>query len=98
MDKREEHPDRDVCWHIAKRPGKRRALGTSVLDRLTQRNERAKASLRAKVKHPFRVIKCQFGFRKVRLRGLAKNSMQLKMLCTLSNIWMARRHLLATAG
>ena len=98
VDKRPEHQGRDVTWHIAMRPGKRRVLGNSAIDRLTQKIERAKSSLRAKVEHPFRVIKCQFGFRKVRYRGLAKNTMHLKMLFTLSNIWMARRHLMAAAG
>ena len=98
VDKRPEHQGRDVTWHIAIRPGKRRVLGNSAIDRLTQKIERAKSSLRAKVEHPFRVIKCQFGFRKVRYRGLAKNTMHLNMLFTLSNIWMARRHLMAAAG
>lgn len=98
VDKRPEHQGRDVTWHIAMRPGKRRALGNSAIDRLTQNIERAKSSLRAKVEHPFRVIKCQFGFRKVRFRGLAKNTAHLKMLFTLSNIWMARRPLTAVAG
>jgi len=98
VDKRPEHQGRDVTWHIAMRPGKRRVLGNSAIDRLTQKIERAKSSLRAKVEHPFRVIKCQFGFRKVRYRGLAKNTMHLNMLFTLSNIWMARRHLMAAAG
>ncbi len=98
VDKRPEHQGRDVTWHIAMRPGKRRVLGNSAIDRLTQKIERAKSSLRAKVEHPFRVIKCQFGFRKVRYRGLAKNTMHLKMLFTLSHLWMARRHLMAAAG
>ncbi len=98
IEKRNEHQGRGVQWHIAMRPGKRRALGTSALDRLADSYERSKASLRAKVEHPFRVIKCQFGFRKVRYRGLAKNTAHVKMLFTLSNIWMARRHLMAAAG
>ena len=56
--------------------------------------EQMKASMRAKVKHPFRVIKCQFGFTKVRYKGLAKNTAQLVTLFALSNLWMARRHLI----
>ena len=86
VDIRPEHQGRDVAWLIAMRPGKRRALGNSAVDRLTQKIERAKSSLRAKVEHPFRVIKCQFGFRKVRYRGLAENTTHVKMLFTLSNI------------
>lgn len=63
-----------------------------------QRWERCKASLRAKVEHPFRVIKRQFGYAKVRYRGLAKNTAQVLTLFALSNLWMARRQLLQPTG
>jgi len=53
-----------------------------------------KASIRAKVEHPFRVIKRQFGFTKVRYRGLVKNTAQLVTLFALSNLWTARRQLM----
>jgi IS5 family transposase len=81
----------DVNWHVAMRPGKRKVLDKStpmgaILDQL----ERAKASIRAKVEHPFRVIKRQFGHVKVRYRGLAKNTAQLHTLFALSNLWMVR--------
>ena len=56
--------------------------------------EKLKASVRAKVEHPFRVVKCQFGFTKVRYKGLAKNTAQLFTLFALSNLWMARRQLM----
>lgn len=56
--------------------------------------EYLKASIRAKVQHPFRVIKRQFGFTKVRYRGLVKNTAQLVTLFALSNLWMARRQLM----
>ena len=59
--------------------------------------EQLKASVRAKVEHPFRVLKCQFGFTKVRYRGLAKNTAQLMTLFALSNLWMARGTLLQRA-
>jgi IS5 family transposase len=49
------------------------------------------------VEHPFRVIKRQFGYVKVRYRGLAKNTAQLITLFALSNIWMARGRLLQRA-
>ena len=65
---------------------------------LLRKIEKAKARVRAKVEHPFRVIKRQFGYTKVRFRGLAKNTAQLVTLFALSNLWMARRHLLAGAG
>jgi IS5 family transposase len=48
--------------------------------------------------HPFRVIKQQFGYAKVRYRGLAKNTARLTMLFALSNLWMARRQLLSSQG
>ena len=56
-----------------------------------------KASVRAKVEHPFRVIKRQFGLAKVRFRGLAKNTAHVVTLFALSNLWMARQQLLAVA-
>src|SRR5690606_36672442 len=81
-------------WHVAMRPGKRRALDPSnPADAIIDEIERLKASVRAKVEHPFRVIKRQFGFVKVRYRGLAKNTAQLTTLFALSNLWMARREL-----
>ena len=88
-----------VDWHVAMRPGKRRALNKqSPWGRLLDKAEQVKASVRAKVEHPFRVIKCQFGFTKVRYKGLAKNTAQLMTLFALSNVWMARRHLLGARG
>jgi IS5 family transposase len=84
-----------VVWHVAMRPGKRRALDKSrASHRLVDEVERIKASVRAKVEHPFRVIKCQFGFVKVRYRGLAKNTAKLITLFALSNLWMARKQLM----
>jgi len=97
--KREEAKDLDVDWHIAMRPGRRRALDPSrQVDRLLDKVEQLKASVRAKVEHPFRVVKQQFGYAKVRYRGLAKNTARLTMLFALSNVWMVRRQLLATQG
>ena len=86
-------------WHVAMRPGKRRALDRSrksnaIIDEI----ERIKASIRAKVEHPFRVIKRQFGFVKVRYRGLAKNTAQLTTLFALSNFWMSRHRLMPSVG
>jgi len=60
--------------------------------------ERRKASIRAKVEHPFRVIKRQFGLMKVRFRGLHKNTGHLLTLFALSNLWMARKKLMVTTG
>jgi transposase, IS5 family len=83
-------------WHVAMKPGKRRALGNSAYDRILERIEKLKAQVRARGEHAFRVVKRQFGYVKVRYQGLAKNTAQLHMLFALANIWMARRKLLAT--
>ena len=67
----------------------------SALYKAKRKIEKAKAQVRANVEHPFRVIKRQFGYTKVRFRGLAKNTAQLVTLFALSNLWMSRRYLLA---
>jgi IS5 family transposase len=92
-EKREEA--KGVRWQVAMRPGKRRALDkNSPWANLLDQAEQLKASVRAKVEHPFRVIKCQFGFTKVRYKGLAKNTAQLITLFALSNLWMTRKRIL----
>jgi IS5 family transposase len=97
VDKR--NPQLKVNWHVAMRPGKRKALDlNSELARDIDRVEQIKASIRAKVEHPFRVVKQQFGYAKVRYRGLAKNTARLTMLFALSNLWMARRQLMGSQG
>jgi IS5 family transposase len=86
-------------WYVAMRPGKRRLLDLKRKSgRLLNEVERLKASVRAKVEHPFRVLKQQFGFTKVRYRGLKKNTAQIVTLFALSNLWMARRHLMETSA
>lgn len=50
------------------------------------------------MEHPSRVIKQQFGYVKVRFKGLAKNTGQVLMLFALSNLWMARRKLMQPQG
>ena len=53
------------------------------------------AMVRAKVEHPFRVVKRQFGYVKTRYRGLAKNRAQLFTLFALGNLFLVRRKLMA---
>jgi transposase, IS5 family len=92
-----KRPDarQDIAWYIAMRPGQRRALDkTNEIDALVDQIEKLKASVRAKVEHPFRVIKRQFGHVLVRYRGLDKNTAQLRTLFALGNLWMARHRLL----
>jgi IS5 family transposase len=79
------------------RPGKRRVLPDTPEGRLDDLVETAKAPIRAKREHPFRVIKQQFDFQKTRLRGMLKNSCKVIVLAALSNLFMARRRLLCSS-
>jgi len=97
-DKREELKDKRIDWHIAERRHKVKALPEGELKDVTVWLEHLRAKVRARVEHPFRVVKRQFGFQKVRYRGLAKNGAQLNTLFALSNVWMARRRVLAMTG
>lgn len=86
----------EIRWNIAMRPGKRKALDKSLLkNHLADQVQTINARIRAKVEHPFRVIKQQFGFTRVRYKGLAKNTAQIITLFALSNLWMVRKKLLA---
>ena len=84
----------DLQWHIAARPSDIAKLPEGRAKAQLQKREHHKASVRAKVEHPFRVIKRQFGLMKVRFRGLQKNTSHLLTLFALSNLWMARRQLM----
>ena len=55
----------------------------------------AQGQCAARVEHPLRVIKQQFGYAKVRYRGLEKNTARLTMLFALGNLWMARKRIMA---
>lgn len=85
--KREEHEGRQVEWHIAVRPGKRKTM-TEGSDEL--KVEQSKASVRAKVEHPFRWVKGIFGYDKVRYRGLDKNMNRLCLLLGFTNLLRSR--------
>ena len=99
VEKRPEHEGREVIWQIAARRSSYKKLDKhSARYKAKRKIEKAKAQVRAKVEHPFRVIKRQFGYVKTRFRGLAKNTAQLVTLFALSNLWMARRHLLSNTG
>jgi len=81
-------------WFVAMMPSKRRQLNPFLYpDMVAECVEKMKAGMRAKVEHPFRVIKRQFGYTKVRYRGLAKNTAQIVTLFALSNLWMVRQKL-----
>ena len=68
--RRPEHRSRRVDWQVALRPGQRRRLAPGSA---AAQAERRKASIRAKVEHPFLYVKRHFGYAQVRYRGLAKN-------------------------
>ncbi|WP_287433090.1 IS5 family transposase [Maritimibacter sp.] len=105
------HGDEDTVWadkgyvNTARRaafegPGKfwgvmRKAPAGGRLHPVDEQINRLIAKVRAKVKHPFRVIKRQFGYTRTRYRGLAKNRAQLFTLFALGNLFQVRRRLMA---
>jgi transposase, IS5 family len=78
-------------WHVAMRPGKRKALGKTGGHKITRALETMKSSLRACVEHPFHYIKNIFGLKKVRYKGLAKNTAQLYTLFALANLLITKK-------
>ena len=94
-EKRDGMTKRGRTWHIAAKRGSIKAMAEGELKDAAKHVEHMKAAVRSKVEHPFRVIKRQFGYQKVRFKGLAKNTAQILTLFALSNLWMARRTLLA---
>jgi IS5 family transposase len=100
VEKREEiataHPE--VEWYVAAKRGKVKAMAEGLLKELTVRLERTKAQVRARVEHPFHILKNLFRHRKTRYRGLAKNTAQLHSLFALANLFIARRSLLGVTA
>ena len=91
IEKRDEMQGRGIGFRVATRPMKRRVLPDTSDGRLDYLVETAKAHLRAKGEHPFRVIKQQFGLQKTQLRGMLKKRCKVNVLAALSNLFMARR-------
>lgn len=94
-DKRVELTGREVTWHIARKRATVNAMDEGPLKELTRQAERLKARLRARVEHPFHIVKNRFAHRKVRYKGLKKNTGQLYVLFALANLVIAKRALLA---
>ena len=92
VDKRLENRKLDVDWQVAMRPGRRRRLEPGSYKTLM---EKRKASVRAKVEHPFLYVKRRFGYAKVRYRGLAKNTQRLTLLLGFANLMRAEQYLAA---
>lgn len=78
-----------IDWLISQRPGIRKTLKG-----IAAKAEKAKAQVRAKVEHVFLKIKQQFGYAKVRYRGLAKNTNRLYVLAGFSNLLTCKKYLL----
>ena len=100
VEKREEiiAKTKEVQWHVAAQRGKVKAMADGVLKERTQQLEKLKAQVRARVEHPFHIIKNLFKHRKTRYRGLAKNTAQLHSLFALANLVIAKRPLLSAMG
>ena len=97
VEKRKEIVEKakDVKFHVAAKRGGIKAMAEGSLKELTVRLEKLKASVRAKVEHPFHILKNLFKHRKLRYRGLSKNTAQLHTLFALANLVIAKRTLLA---
>jgi transposase, IS5 family len=97
VEKRQEQGSHagEMTWEVALKRGKLKAMAEGEIKDLTRQLERLKAQVRSKVEHGFHVIKNLFGYRKVRYRGLAKNTAQLHTLFALANLVLARNKLLA---
>jgi IS5 family transposase len=93
-DKRPEHADRDVSWNIAIKRSIIKALPKGLRD-VVEPVERALSQVRAWVEHPFHVVKNLFRHKKLRYRGLVKNTAQLHTLFALANLVIVKKTLLA---
>jgi len=85
-------------FHIAVKRSKIKAMAEGFLKDLAQGLERVKAKVRARVEHPFHIVKNLFRHRKTRYRGLPKNHAHLHTLFALANLLIAKRRLLAPAA
>jgi len=94
VEKREENTGKPVEWMIAMKRGKLKALPEGQWKESVRRIEKKKAQIRARVEHPFHVIKNLFHYRKTRYRGLEKNTHQLQILFGLSNLYRSQKRLM----
>ena len=95
-DKRPEHEDRDASWNIAVKRSIIKALPKGLRE-WAEAVERALSQVRAPVEHPFHVVKNRFHHKKLRYRGLFKNTAQLHTLFALANLVIVKNALLAPA-
>src|SRR5215216_2879652 len=92
-DKRPELEDRDISWNIAIKRSIIKAL-PKALRELAEPVERALSQVRAVVEHPFHIVKNRFHHKKLRYRGLHKNTAQLHTLFALANLVIVKQALL----
>lgn len=91
-DKRDGLKDKAIDWKIAAKRGQVKKLEAgSELRRIVEEIETLKAKVRSRVEHAFHIVKNRFGYRKVRYKGLGKNTAQLYSLFALGNLVMAER-------
>ena len=83
--------ERKIDWQIAGKRGVIKAMVEGAEKEAIKAVEKAKASVRAFVEHPFHIVKNLFRHRKVRYKGLAKNGHQLDTLFGLANVVMVNR-------
>ena len=88
----------DVNWNVAAKRSKIEKMPAGRWKDLTKAVERKKAQIRARVEHPFHVVKNLFGHKKTRYKGLAKNTAQMFSLFGLANLVIAKKPLLAFQG
>jgi IS5 family transposase len=93
-DKRPELEDCDVAWNIAIKRSIIKGLPKDLRE-LAEPVERALSQVRAWVEHPFHIVKNLFRHRKLRYRGLKKNTAQLHTLFALANLVIVKKTLLA---
>jgi IS5 family transposase len=83
-----------MVWRVQDKAKPKGSLGAALSGSQKKRNRRNSA-IRARVEHLFRIVKRQFGYTKVRYRGLAKNTAQVMVLIGLANLYALRRRLAA---
>lgn len=77
---------RSVFWGVLDKGTRGRKLS----GKQKKRNSKL-SSVRSKVEHPFQVLRCQWNYTKIRYRGIFKNTMQLKSLFMLYNLYKVRK-------
>ncbi len=89
---------KDIKFTVAMKRSVLKGMAEGGLKELTQALERVKAQIRARVEHPFHIVKNIFKHKKTRYRGLKKNGTQLDVLFGLANLVITKKDLLMPRG